>query len=127
MKISTGSKTCFYLTLTNLALAPHAFAGENDPSQPYPSCWGYGVHGHSFWWIVPLMFFVLIIFLIMRKGRGCMWCNRMMGGNEFRDSMNQSQDIPSGSAMEILNQRYVKGEIDKQEYEEKKAAISTSD
>jgi len=27
--------------------------------------------------------------------------------------------------METLNKRYAKGEIDKQEYEEKKAAIST--
>ena len=28
--------------------------------------------------------------------------------------------------MEILNKRYAKGEIDKQEYEEKKAVISSS-
>lgn len=126
MKIITGSKTCLYLTLGNLAVVPTVFAGENTPSQPYPGgCWGYGFHGHSLWWILPLMFFVMIIILMLRRcGRGGSWCGRMMGGHD-RDYMDWGGR--SESAIEILNQRYAKGEIDKQEYEEKKAAISQSE
>ena len=57
---------------------------------------------------------------------GCGWPNWMSYGPEYRENMSQSFGQQSDSAMEILNKRYAKGEIDKQEYEEKKAAISSA-
>ena len=56
-----------------------------------------------------------------------MWRDRMMDRSEYREAVKRPGAESSDSAMEILNKRYAKGEIDKQEYEEKKAAISRSE
>ena len=56
-----------------------------------------------------------------------MWRDRMMDKSENREAVKRPGAESSDSAMEILNKRYAKGEIDKQEYEEKKAAISRSE
>jgi uncharacterized membrane protein len=63
----------------------------------------------SFWWIFPIVIIVLCLFM-MRGGMGCMRGRHRSGSSD--------------SAVEILNKRYVLGEIDKKEYDEKKRTIS---
>jgi uncharacterized membrane protein len=64
---------------------------------------------------------------MMRRGcMGCNWRYRMLEKPEYRDDIKRNSDEGSESALEILDKRYARGEIEKQEYEEKKAAISRS-
>jgi len=103
--------------LPGLFCTSSVLASEQASVQPYLEPWWHAMPMPFFGWIFPFMFFVMIIcviFFMMRKGgMGCMWHNRMM-------------DKPSESALEILDKRYAKGEIDKQEYDDKKAAITAS-
>jgi uncharacterized membrane protein len=68
----------------------------------------------------------MFIFMMRGGGMGWMWRDRMIDRPEFRDDVKRSLGEPSESALEILNKRYARGEIDTQEYEEKKAAITRS-
>ena len=61
---------------------------------------GYGVGFHGFGWIFWLLIIVLIFFLIRSAS----------------DSSNKSDK----SALDILKERYAKGEISKEDFEEKK-------
>ena len=70
-------------------------------------------HGFFFWWIFPLVMIVLCFFMM----RG-----RMMGGRDTQGAGDRME--ASDSAMEILDKRYALGEINKEEYEEKKRAIT---
>ncbi len=73
--------------------------------------YGYGAfwNGFQWWWIIPIAMMILC-FVMMRRHGGC-----VMGG---------SRPYPkAGSAREILDKRYVLGEIGKEEYEEKKRDI----
>jgi putative membrane protein len=68
------------------------------------------------WWIWPLVMIALCYFM-MRGRRGSMMC-----GFGSRDT-DSGPIKDSDSAMEILDKRYALGEINREEYEEKKQAL----
>jgi len=82
--------------------------------------------GFGWWWIFPLLMIALCFFMMRRRG-GSMMCGfGSLGlGSGFGSLGLGSQHITSSdSGMDILNKRYALGEINKEEYEEKKRALS---
>jgi putative membrane protein len=74
--------------------------------------WGYGMgwFGSIFMFLVPIAFIVAIIFLIR-------W---------LIVSTGQSRETGTGeSALDILKKRYARGEIDRDEFEEKKKDLAS--
>jgi len=71
----------------------------------------------TYWWIIPLVMMALCMFGM--RGRG--FC---MMGRHTDVSHEGYFDSTSDSALDILDRRYAHGEIDRVEYEEKKAAIT---
>lgn len=105
-------------------VVPIAFAAEQNT--PFAEQWhGWHGHGHGFWWIFPLLMFMLCIVFMLRRGRHY-WRRPEQWTSERRDNQNgfggDRETIPE-SALDILNKRYVRGEIDKEEYEEKSTAL----
>lgn len=82
---------------------------------------GYGWH---FWWMFPLM--MLFIFVVCAA---IFFLARWSGGHGMHHwgppshTNDRPWSDPSYSALEILNERFARGEIQKDEYAEKKAAI----
>jgi len=74
--------------------------------------WG---HGFGFMWIFPIIFLVVFIFFM----RG------MFGSGSGGNSENNAPR--SESAREILDKRFAKGEINKEEYAEMKQSLSEKD
>lgn len=73
----------------------------------------------SLWWICPIVM-IAICFFMMRGRRGSMIC-----GFGFRDKYRHHIST-SDSAMDILDKLYAFGEIDKEEYEDKKNTLTNS-
>ena len=73
----------------------------------------------SFWWIVPI-FMMILCFFMMRGRRGAMMCG--FGSRDIGSHPTRSSD----SALEILDKRYASGDIDKDEYVEKRKTLSDS-
>jgi putative membrane protein len=78
-------------------------------------CTGFG---YGFWWIFPIFMVVMmaLCFFMMRGRMGAMMCRP-----GFRSRGGHGEDA---SAEDVLDRRYAKGEINKEEYEEKKRAIT---
>lgn len=102
-----------YLGALALAGAPAVLAADQVTPQPYPWPWWPDTHWPAFGWIFPLVCVVMMVaMLFFMTGRGGMGC------------MRRGRSTPT-SAVEILNERYARGEIDEREYEEKKASINS--
>ncbi len=76
--------------------------------------------GFGYWWIFPVIMvgMMALCFFMMRGHMGSMMCGP---GSRGKDSHGEES---GGSALDILNKRYARGEADKQEYEEKKKTIT---
>ena len=81
--------------------------------------WGWG--GFGGWWFMPIIMIVvvgLIIWGFIALFRSAGWAGRGSGG------CCGSTYSGSESALDILKRRYASGEIGKEEFEEKKKALS---
>ena len=67
----------------------------------------------SYWWLFPLLM-IAVCMIFMRKGCGGMMCGP------------RAHNEPGKSAREILDERYAGGDIDLQEYEDRKRELTRS-
>ncbi len=74
----------------------------------YNNSWGYGMMGGPIGWIMMIAFWVLLVALIV-------WVVREVSGRHSSSG---------GRALDILKERYAKGEINKEEFEAKKKDLS---
>lgn len=79
--------------------------------------YGSELSNFSFWWIVPILMMILC-FLMMRGRRGSMMCGFGSRGIDSQQS--------GASDSDLLDKRYASGEINKEEYEEKRRTLTES-
>ena len=111
-----------------LLVAPFQAIAQDAPQLPSPQPphwhWPGPWHGSQFWWICPLMMLVMflvfcaILFFFRRS-----WGEQRPHGGSPWHMMDRTWGLPTHSALQILNERFARGEIQKDEYEDKKAAI----
>jgi putative membrane protein len=68
------------------------------------------------WWIFPLIMIILCFFMMSGRMRGM--CG--FGGHDSEGHDKKEEE----SALEILDKKYARGEIEREEYEEKKRVLT---
>ncbi len=66
--------------------------------------WGMG-YGMGWWWIIGIIIMVIIVWMVVKAINQTNYSNTRLGNK---------------SALDILKERYARGEIDEQEFEERK-------
>ncbi len=115
---------CFIVVMPPLQVV--AQQAQQQPAAQPPQWYGPGPwqmwndgYGWQFWWICPLM--MLFMFVVIG---GIFFFGRRLSGDGWH-RWGPSWRGPSHSALQILNERFARGEIQKAEYEEKKVTIVT--
>ncbi|MDY0027317.1 MAG: SHOCT domain-containing protein [Lentimicrobium sp.] len=70
--------------------------------------WNWSMGMGIWWWIIGLLIVIVIVWMVVK------------GMNQANSPNNQPG---SKSALDILKERYARGEIDKQEFEERKKGL----
>ena len=103
------------LTCSNLILLPSAQRGEPYPWGPgMMGNWGYGMMG----WFGPIMMLVFWGLIIVALILLIRW---LWGVSQSKTEVKGSE-----SPMDILKRRYASGEIDREEFEQKKQDLSST-
>jgi putative membrane protein len=120
-KLAERFALCFIALIQPL----QAVAQTQPPAPPQSPQW-YGPgpwmmwsdgYGWQFWWLCLLMMlFMIVVFAVIFFGVRRSWDD---GAHRWEAPWQGS----SRSALQILHERFARGEIQKVEYEEKKAAI----
>jgi putative membrane protein len=99
-------------------IAPLQAIAQQPAAPPQNYYWPGPMHMMWGWGMFPMMLLFLVLFCVVAFffARGCM-------GGMHRWGPSQSWGDPTHSALQILNERFAKGEIQKEEYNERKAAI----
>ena len=108
-------KTPLMLTTAILSsILPFASLASAQPRDWGPGPWGYGMHYMWGAWGIGMMLFMLIFWVLIIAGAVALirWLWSGPSGSISASSGGET-------AEDILKNRYAKGEIDKQEFEEK--------
>ena len=122
--------TRLLVLLTSALLAaqsPLAFAQRvqevNSAQHPYWDCpgpWHMWSGGWGFGWIFPAFMLLMVVVGVLFVVRAFGWA----GSHRLPSHWGPGTSVdPSYTALQILNERFARGEIQKAEYEEKKATI----
>lgn len=84
----------------------------------------HGIDGGMGWMFLLIMILFWILILLALAG-GVYWLfSRLFGGNSTHSSARETRaENPSEEALSILNERYARGEIDDEEYRNRKRNI----
>ena len=94
------------LSILVLLLQPWSAVAQPQPGWDWPGPWHMWAGGWGIWWIFPILMFALMIFL----------CVLFF----FRGPLHRNTTT---SALTLLNERFAKGDISKEEFEEKKTIL----
>jgi putative membrane protein len=118
-----------FLSVPLQAIAQQPSQSPTSPQEYYgPGPWhhmwggGYGWHG---WWMFPMMMLCMIAFFAVIFFLARALCGRGLCGHGCHHGGPSSRTLgdPNFSALQILNERFARGEIQKEEYADKKATI----